>query len=192
MAGPFLIGRNRVVIDAPAQRVFDYLADLRHIAYWSGETDFHITRVPQDPPGKGSQIRWERSGEMQGPLILRGGMGDSQVTLEKLSSITLYEPLSALAIETRNTYNGLLHSIEKFTFGFQEEPNGTLVTMVSEMEAMVPSIFIGPIYAIRLVRGSIERMLGGRLAGILPSASAGSHLSRVKEKTEAPEPASRS
>ena len=189
MAGPFQVGRNQVVIDAPARQVFDYLADLSHIMDWSGEPGFHITRTPDGPPAEGSLIRWERSGIMQGPLILRGGMGESRVTVEKRTTIALYSPPSSLVIETRNSYNGLLHSLERFKFELVEELGGTRVNMVSEIEAMVPSIFIGPVYAIRVVRYIFGRLIGSRMAGFLPQATAGPHLSRVKAKVEGPRPA---
>jgi hypothetical protein len=188
MAGPFQVGHNRVVIDAPARLVFDYLADLSHIMDWGGEPNFQITRMPDGPPAEGSLMLWERSGIMQGPLILRGGMGESRVTLEKRTTIALYSPHSSLVIETRNIYNGLLHSIERFKFEL-DELGGTQVSMVSEIEAMVPSIFIGPVYAIRVVRNIFGRLLGGRMAGFLPQATAGPHLSRVKDKLETPRPA---
>ena len=177
-----------MVIDAPARLVFDYLADLSHIMDWGGEPNFQITRMPDGPPAEGSLMLWERSGIMQGPLILRGGMGESRVTLEKRTTIALYSPHSSLVIETRNIYNGLLHSIERFKFEL-EELGGTQVSMVSEIEAMVPSIFIGPVYAIRVVRNIFGRLLGGRMAGFLPQATAGPHLSRVKDKLETPRPA---
>lgn len=186
MAGPFLVGRHSVVIDAPAQLVFDYLADLSRIIEWSGEPDFTITSVPTAPPQVGSQIRWEKTGVMQGPIILRGGMGESRVSLVKISSITEYLPTNSLVIETRNSYNGLLHSVEKFTFRLSEQAERTGVTMVSEVEAMVPSVFMGPVYAIRFVRGAMDRLMGRRLARLFPGSQVGRHLALVKEKTEAP------
>ncbi len=185
MAGPFLVGRNIVVIDVPARLVFEYLADLAHLGEWTDETDFVVRSRPVGPPGLGANIQREKSGVMQGPLILRGGMGESRVTMAKFTTITVYEPETALVIETRNSYNSLLHSIEKFTFDFGPEMDGTRVTMVSEVEAMVPSMFIGPVYAIRLVRGVFERILGKRLSRLFPDVSVGPHLSRIKEITEA-------
>lgn len=190
MAGPFLVARNRVLIDAPAQRVFDYLADLSRVIEWSGEPNFSITSVPQGPPQTGSHIRWEKSGVMQGPVILRGGMGDSRVTLVKVTRIAEYQPNNALEIETRNSYNGLLHSIEKFTFDFLEEEGRTRVTMVAEVEAMVPSLFMGPVYAIRFVRGVADRLLGRRIATLFPGMQVGRHLAFIKQRTETPEIAS--
>ena len=139
MAGPFLVAHNRVVIDAPAQRVFDYLADLSRIVEWSGESDFSITSVPTAPPRAGAQIRWEKSGVMHGPIILRGGMGESRVSLVKITRIAEYQPNSGLVIETRNSYNGLLHSIEKFSFDLHEQEGRTTVTLLAEVEAMVPA-----------------------------------------------------
>jgi len=200
MAGPFQVGRNRVVIDAPAQQVFDYLADLSNISEWSGEANFRITKAPEGPPGPGINLRREHSGVMRGPLIVRGGMGDNPLRDEKVSSVTVYEPpdpeglgSGALVVETRNSYNGLLHSIEKYYFEFlpetkpdtNQETKGTRVTMVSEIEPMIPGMFIGPVYAIRLVRSAFGRVFGNRLAGLLPQATVGPHLSRVKERVEA-------
>lgn len=187
MAGPFLVGRHRVVIDAPAQRVFDYLADLSRIIEWSGEPDFSISSVPTGPPQVGSRIRWEKTGVMQGPIILRGGMGESRVSLVKLSSIAEFQPSTRLVLETRNSYNGLLHSIEKFTFDLHEQEGRTAVTMISEVEAMVPSVFMGPVYAIRFVRGLMDRLMGQRLARMFPGSQVGRHLALVKVKTEAPQ-----
>ena len=43
MAGPFVVARNGVVIDAPAQRVFDYLADMTLHGEWNPEPDFQVT-----------------------------------------------------------------------------------------------------------------------------------------------------
>ena len=183
MAGPFQVGRNRAVIDAPAQQVFDYLADLSNINEWSGEPDFRITRAPDGPPGPGATLRREQSGVMRGPLIVRGGMGDNPLRVVKDSSVTVHEPYGTLVVETRNSYNGLLHSIEKFNFEFLPEDGGTRVTMVAEIEPMVPSMFIGPVYAIRIVRNDFGRIFGGRAADLIPQG-AGPHLSRIKEKVE--------
>ena len=185
MAGPFMVGRNSVVIDVPAWLVFEYLADLTRLGEWSDETHFEVRFLPNGPPGLGTRIHREKSGIMQGPLILRGGMGESRVIVDKVTTITGFEPDSTLVIETRNSYNSLLHSIEKFTFDLRPEAVGTRVTMVSEVEAMVPSIFIGPIYAIRFVRGAFDRLLGRRMFGVFPKASVGPHLSRVKARVEA-------
>ena len=185
MAGPFLVGRNRVVIDVPAKQVFDYLSDLSRYAEWNDETEFMVTLLPDGPPVQGSEFRRERTGEMLGPLILRGGMGDSRVTLIRSTTIALYEPKSALVLQTKNIYNGLLHSIEKMTFDLREEGSGTEVSMVSEVEPMVPSAFIGPVYAIRAVRGLFERLLGQRLSALFPEITVGPHLARIKEKMEA-------
>ena len=184
MAGPFVVARNSVVIDVPARQVFDYLADLSHVMEWSGESDFRVTRAPDGPPGPGVILRREQSGIMRGPLIIRGGMSDNPVRVEKVSSLLVLEPYGALVVETRNSYNGLLHSIEKFKFEFFSETDGTRITMVSEIEPMVPSMFIGPVYAIRLVRSALARMFGGRLSSQL---SAGPQLSRIKQTVEASE-----
>ena len=184
MAGPFQVARNSVVIGAPAQQVFDYLADLFHVPEWSGEPDFRVTRAPEGPPGPGVVLRREYSGVMRGPLIIRGGMSDNPLRVEKVSSIPVYEPNAALVVETRNSYNGLLHSIERFSFELHSELEGTRVTMVSEVEPMVPSMFIGPVYAIRVVRNIFGRLFGGVLTGMFPQSTVGPHLSRIKEKVE--------
>ena len=182
MAGPFVVARNSVVIDAPARQVFDYLADLSHLPDWTGEVDFRVTSSPERMVGPEALLQREKSGVMRGPLIVRGGMSDNPLRVVKVSTITVHEPYAALAVETRNSYNGLLHSIERFRFEFHPEMDGTSVSMVSEIEPMVPSMFIGPVYAIRLVRSLFERLLGNRLSS---RATAGPQLSRVKERTEA-------
>jgi len=185
MAGPFLVGRNHAVIDAPASQVFEYLSDLSRYSEWNDEPDFAVTLPHESPTKAGSQFRRERTGPMQGPLILRGGMGESRVTLIRATTVTAHNPDSLMTLETQNIYNGLLHSVERMTFSLQETPEGTEVTLVSEVEAMVPSVFIGPVYAIRAVRGLFERLLGRRLAGMFPAMSVGPHLSRIKAKVEA-------
>ncbi len=185
MAGPFLIGRNRAVIDAPAQQVFEYLSDLSQYSEWNDEPYFMVTVLSDGPAGVGSQFRRERTGEMLGPLILRGGMGESSVTLIKATTITVFEPNSALVFETRNVYNGLLHSIDRMSFNLREETASTDVTMISEVEPLVPSAFIGPVYAIRAARGFFDRLLGQRLSRLSPGMAVGPHLARIKKKTEA-------
>ena len=196
MAGPFVVARNSVVIDVPARQVFDYLADLSHLPQWTGEVDFRVTSSPERQAGPGALLQREKSGVMRGPLIIRGGMSDNPLRVVKVSTITVYEPYAALALETRNSYNGLLHSIERFSFEFRPisplnrrigdpEVNGTQVSMVSEIEPMVPSLYIGPVYAIRLVRALFDRLLRNRLGGLFAQASVGPQLSRVKEMTEA-------
>ena len=56
--------------------------------------------------------------------------------------------------------------------------------MVSTVEPLVPGMFIGPIYAIRLVRGLTERLLGDRLSSLFPKMSVGPYLSRIKQTLE--------
>ena len=194
MAGPFLLSRNGVVIVAPPQRVFDYLADMTRHGEWNPEPDFQVTARPDAPLRVGSVYRRERTGEMQGPLILRGGMGESRVTVVKTTAITTYQPHTALVFVTRNSYNGLLHSAETLSFTFRPQPDGTpesapegtMVTMVSEVEAMVPSAFIGPVYAIRMVRAAFQRLLGQRFSRRFPNMAVGPHLARIKETLESP------
>ena len=196
MAGPFVVARNSVVIDVPARQVFDYLADLSHLSQWIGEVDFRVTSSPERMAGPEALLRREKSGVMRGPLIVRGGMSDNPLRVVKVSTITVYEPYAALVVETRNSYNGLLHSIERFSFEFHPlspfhgrngEPgvDGTQVSMVSEIEPMVPSMYIGPVYAIRLVRSLFERLLRNRLGGLFTQETVGPQLSRVKDMTEA-------
>ena len=196
MAGPFVVARNSVVIDVPARQVFDYLADLSHLSEWTGEVDFRVTSSPERLAGAGALLQREKSGVMRGPLIIRGGMSDNPLRVVKVSTITVYEPYAALALETRNSYNGLLHSIERFSFDLhplsslngrigEPEVDGTQLSMVSEIEPMVPSIYIGPVYAIRLVRALLERLLRNRLGGLFTQVTAGPQLSRVKARTEA-------
>jgi uncharacterized protein YndB with AHSA1/START domain len=184
MAGPFEMGRNGVVVDAPAQQVFEYLSDMTRHGEWNREPDFVVTASPQYPPGPGSVFRRERSGVMRGPLIIRGGMGDNPVRVVKTMTIAAYEPNSVLVFETRNSYNNLLVSIDKISFELREEMEGTRVYMLSEVEPMVPGAFMGPAYAIRLSRGFIGRILGGKAAGFSPSLAAGPHLTRIKEMVE--------
>lgn len=185
MAGPFVVGRHTAVIGAAPARVFDYLADLGRHGEWNPEPDFRVTARPEGPPGVGAVQRREFTGPLQGPLILRGGMGDSRVTVVKTMMIAVYEPYEALVLETRNSYNGLLHSAETFAFGFSAADGGTRVRMVLEVEAMVPSAFIGPVYAIRLARAGFERLAGRRLAAMFPGMAAGPYLPRVKAAVEA-------
>ena len=189
MAGPFVVGRNRAIINAPAKQIFEYLSDLSHYGEWIGERDFRVTVLPEGPAAAGSQLRREMTGVMRGPLMVRGGMADNPLRVVKATTISAFEPHTTLVIETRNIYNSLLHSIEKYTFDIQPdlEPgsHGTVVTMVSEVEPMVPSAFIGPVYAIRAVRGLFARLFGSRSSGLFAGATAGPHLSRIKEVTEA-------
>ena len=154
---------------------------------WSRE--LIITASPEGPIGIGSVFRREWTAPMQGPLILRGGMGDSMVTVDKATTITAYEPYSALVFETRNSYNGLLQSIDKVSFELREEwghnrsaetdymaiQEATNVSMVSEVEVMVPGVFIGPVYALRLLRASLDRLF---------PKMAGPHLPRIKQIVE--------
>ena len=185
MAGPFVVSRNGAVIGAPPQQVFNYLADMTRHGEWNPEEGFRVTAQPEGQPGVGSVFRRERTGEMQGPLILRGGMGaESRATMVKITSITVYQPHRELVFETSNSYNGLLHSVETMFFSFSEEPEGTKVAMVAQIEAMVPSAFIGPVYAIRIARAAFDRLFGRRLASLFPDVTVGPHLSRVKEMLE--------
>ena len=184
MAGPFVVSRNGVVIGAPAQRVFDYVSDMARHSEWNLEPEFKVTGRPQEPFKVGSLFSRERTAGMQGPIILRGGMGDPQVTMVKITSIAAYQPYHELVFSTRNSFNGLLHSVETISFSFLQEPEGTRVSMEAQIEAMVPSAFIGPVYAIRVARASFERLLGRRLARIFPNVSVGPHLSRIKEMME--------
>ena len=185
MAGPFVVGRNRAIINAPARQVFEYLSDLSRYGEWTGEEDFRVTALPEGPAAEGAHLRRELRGVMRGPLMVSGGMSDNPLRVVKATTITVFEPHTALVVETRNSYNGLLHSIEKYTFHLLEEAHGTTVGMVSEVEPLVPSAFIGPVYAIRAVRGFFSRLFGKRLSGLFPETSVGPHLAKVKVVTEA-------
>ncbi len=192
MAGPFVVGRHGVVIGAPPQQVFDYLADMARHVEWNGEVEFHVTARPEGTPRLGSVYSRELTGEMGGYLMLGATWGgDNKVTVVKITTIAVCEPYFGLVFETRNSYNGLLHSVEKVSFDLRQEIEGTMVTMVSEVEAMVPSAFIGPVYAIRAFRAAFDRLFGGLLSGLFPAMTAGPHLSRVKEMVERGEIAGR-
>lgn len=184
MAGPFVVDRNEVVIGAPAQRVFDYLADISRNVEWTQDQGYRETILSDGPVGLGSALRRERDGVMRGPLIIRGGMGDNPVREAKTVTITSYRPYTDLVIETRNSYNGLLASIDRASFHLQGEMEGTRVSMTTEVEPMVPSAFIGPAYAIRVVRVILQRLLGGRAPFLRQTTSVGPRLSRVKEMVE--------
>ena len=184
MAGPFVLARNGVVIAAPAQSVFDYLADVTRHGEWNLDPGYRETILSQGPLGLGSVLRREKDGVMRGPLLIRGGMGDNLVRVVKTVTITAFEPPLDLAFETGNSYNGLLVSKDKVSFQLQEEMEGTRVTMVSEGEAMVPGGFMGPVYAIRVVRAAFDRLLGrGGQAGST-RLSPGPYLPRIKEAVE--------
>jgi uncharacterized protein YndB with AHSA1/START domain len=184
MAGPFVVARNGVVIGAPAQRVFDYLADMTLHGEWNPEPDFQVTGRPDVPPGVGTVWRREKNGVMRGPLIIRGGMSDNPVKIVKIMTITAYEPYQGLVFETRNSYNGLLASIERATFNLAAQTEGTRVAMVSEVEPMVPSAYIGPVYAIRAARAAFERLIGNRLTALFPKATVGPYLAKIKDRLE--------
>lgn len=184
MAGPFVVDRNEVVIGAPAQRVFDYLADISRNVEWTQDQGYRETILSDGPMGLGSALRRERDGVMRGPLIIRGGMGDNPVREAKTVTITDYRPYTDLVIETRNSYNDLLASIDRASFHLQGEMEGTRVSMTTEVEPMVPSAFIGPAYAIRVVRVILQRLLGGRVPFLRQTTSVGPRLSRVKEMVE--------
>ena len=184
MAGPFEVSRNGVVIDAPAQRVFDYVADMTRHDEWNPEPGFVATAFPPEPPSVGSVFRREKTGVMRGPLIVRGGMSDNPVRLVKTMTVSVYEPSRRLAFDTANSYNNLLVSIDKVSFDFQEEMEGTQVLMVSQVEALVPGAFMGPAYAMRIVRAFFVRILGERWGGGPSKLPAGPHLPRIKEMVE--------
>lgn len=185
MAGPFVVGRHRAVIGAPARQVFDYLADMTRHADWNGDEGFRVTARPDGPPAVGSVFAREKTGVMRGPMIIRGGMSDNMVRMAKTTAITAHEPYNSLVFETRNSYNGLLVSIDRVKFDLQQEAVGTRVTMLSEVEAMVPGGFMGPAYAIRLVSAIFERLIGERLSGLFPQAAVGPYLLRIRETVEA-------
>ena len=180
MAGPLVVGRHGVVIGAPPQEVFNYLADMARHGEWNGEPDFMVTTRPEGRLGVGSVCRREKTGVMRGPLIIRGGMSDNPLRIVKTMTITSYDPYYSLGIETRNSYNGLLASIDKISFDIRQETEGSRVNMVSEVETMVPGGFLGPVFAIRVVRIILDRLLGDRSASMKP----GPHLPRIKQLVE--------
>ena len=180
MAGPFVVARNGVVIGTSARLVFEYLADMTRHWEWDQVTEFLVTARPENPPGVGSVLRRQRDGVMRGPLIIRGGMGDNPVRIVKTTTIIAFEPHNNLVFETRNSYNGLLVSIDRVSFHLQEIGEGTQVTMISEAEPMVPSAYIGPVYAIRVVKTALGRLFGNWLGSMSP----GAYLPRIKEAVE--------
>ena len=186
MAGPFVVGRHSVVISAAPQRVFNYLADMARHEQWNGDEGFRTTIDTDGPPRAGFILHREKTGVMRGPLIIRGGMGDNPVRVVKRATITAYDPNYALAFETRNSYNGLLVSIDRMSFQLRQEAVGTEVSMLIEVEPMVPGGFMGPAYAMRVFRAAFERLVGQRLSRGL---SAGPYLPRIKEMVEREEPA---
>lgn len=181
MAGPFVVGRHETVIGAPPQRVFNYLADVVRHEQWNGDEGFRTTIDTDGPPRAGFMLHREKTGVMRGPLIIRGGMGDNPVKVVKIVTITAFDPFCSLAFETRNSYNGLLVSIDRMSFDLRQEGEGTQVAMLIEVEPMVPGGFMGPAYAIRVFRAAIERFVGQRLSrGLAP----GPFLPRIREMVE--------
>ena len=177
MAGPFVVSRNGAVIGAPPQQVFDYLADMTRHGEWNPDEGFRVTAQPEGLPGVGSIFIRERTGESQGPLAIRPGPGPaSSVTVTLITAITVYQPHGALTFETRSSFNGLLYSVERTSFELQPAEEGAWVTKAAEVEIMVPSAFIGPVYAIRMVRAGLDRLMR--------RTSPGPHLSRIKEMME--------
>lgn len=184
MAGPFVVGRHGAVIAAPPRRVFDYLADLGRFGEWNPEPEFRVTARPSGAPGVGSVYRREHTPAGPGPLILPGGAGDRRVTVVKTLTIAVYEPHHALTLTNANSYNGLLHSAETYAFTLCPDPGGARVTLLAQVEAMVPGAFIGPVYAIRIARHIFERTFGARLAARFPGLAAGPYLSLIREVVE--------
>ena len=187
MAKPFLVSRKWVVIDAPPQRVFDYLADMARHREWNPESGFTVTERPTGSVGLGSVYQREREEQFQGPLI-RGGSSLRPVELVRSTSITVFEPYTSLAFGTKNSFNGLLHSVELMTFEFDPTLEGTRVVLVEELEAMVPQAFIGPIYAMRVARGAFGRLIDGWASRYFPGLAVGPHLSRIKQRVEGGRP----
>ena len=184
MAGPFVVARNQVVIGAPARRVFEYLADITRHSEWNQDPGYRERILTEGSLGLGSALRREKQGVMRGPLLIRGGMGDNLVRIVKIITVTGYEPHHGLVFETSNSYNGLLVSKDKASFHLQEEMEGTRITLVSEVEAMVPGGFMGPVYAIRVVRAFLERVLGRWLSPRLTRAPPGPFLPLIKQAVE--------
>jgi uncharacterized protein YndB with AHSA1/START domain len=183
MAKPFLVSRKWVVINAPPQRVFDYLADMARHREWNPEPGFTVTERPTGAVGLGSVYQREREERFQGPLM-QAGASTHPVDLVRITSVTAFRPYTSLAFDTRNSFNGLLHSVESMTFEFDPTPEGTRVTMVNELEAMVPQAFIGPGYAMRLARGAFVRFIDGWASRFIPGLAVGAHLARIKERVE--------
>ncbi len=183
MAKPLMIGRNWVEINAPPQRVFEYLSDLARHREWNPETGFTVTYRPAGAVGLGSIYERERQEQFQGPLI-RGGSAVHPVDLVRTTSVKTFEPYRSLAFDTRNAFNGLLHSVESMTFELEPTLEGTRVTLVNELEAMVPQAFIGPVIATRVVRAAFVRIIDGWASKFFPGLAVGSHLARVKQRLE--------
>ena len=102
----------------------------------------------------------------------------------KKVTLTALRPHRVLVFETENRYNGLLHSVERVSFGLEPDGQATRVTMVTELESMVPGLFIGPFYLVYLVNRAITQLLGGLIATAFPKMTVGPYLARVKSRLE--------
>ena len=183
MGKTFLLSRKRVVIDSPPEQVFDYLSDMSRHGEWNPEEGFTVTLTPSGPAEVGSVSQRERNEYFQGPLV-PGGSTVRPVSVVKKVTLTALRPQRELVFETENRYNGLLHSAERVSFGFEPDGRATLVTMVTELESMTPVIYIGPFYLVYLVNRAVSGLLGGLIATVFPELNVGPHLSRVKVRLE--------
>ena len=183
MGRTFQISRNEVVINSPPEKVFDYLSDMARHGEWDPEEGFTVTFTPAGPTKVGSVRQRERNEYFQGPLV-QGGPSVRPVSMVKTVTLTTLRPNRELAFETKNRYNGLLHSAERVSFNLEPDGPATRVTMVTELESMVPGIYLGPFYVAYLMGQVVTKLLGGLMASAFPGMCVGPRLSRVKSRME--------
>ena len=108
--------RKRIFIQAPVERVFEYLADVEKHVEWSGTLSFgleRITKVTEGPLEVGSKFR------SVGKLSHRAGVEDS-------STVTELEPNQRLAWETVSDGAGQQNT---FRWAYTLQPRGDATTL---------------------------------------------------------------
>ena len=183
MGKSFLGGEKSVVIDRTPKEVFDYLADMSRHQEWNGEAGFTVTRRPEAGIRVGSVFETERNEIVSGPLM-RGAASGGPVAMVKTMTVTTLEPQQWLSFETKNRYNGLLHSVERVRFGLTPEGCGTRVTMVTELESMLPGPYLSPLYALYILKEAVLGLFSRWARSRYPALFVGPYLSRIKGRAE--------
>ena len=167
--------QRQTVVNAPAERVFSYLADFGRHGDWDGDARLEIKRPSPWAVAKGSTCEWQTEYQFEGVF---GGERDIRTVVVKKATVVEYSPNKKITFERKKmTVHGFPQEHDFLAFELEPANGGTRVT--AQAEEIIPR-WLWPFLLILLPLWPI-----GWPAGKLYAAWAVSrYLRRIKDQLE--------